>query len=86
MKRIQILEDGRTPAKEAKNWKIGGQKRRITKKEYQRLLNKFEMEGVLAQKGLWRSRYTKLCETEVPCSGKNEMPSESFRQCMKRIS
>ena len=53
MKRIQILEDGRIPAKEAKNWKIEGQKRRITKKEYQRLLNKFEMEGVLAQKGFW---------------------------------
>ena len=27
LKRIQILEDGRVPAKEAKHWKIEGQKR-----------------------------------------------------------
>ena len=31
LKRIQILEDGRVPAKEAKYWKIEGQKRRITR-------------------------------------------------------
>ena len=36
-KRIQILEDGRVPAKEARNWKIEGQKRRLTRKEYRRL-------------------------------------------------
>ena len=35
MKRVQILEEGRVPAKETK---IGG-KKRITRKEYQRLLN-----------------------------------------------
>ena len=40
MKRIQILEDGRVPAKETKNWMIEGEKKRITRKEYQRLLNK----------------------------------------------
>ena len=34
MKRIQILEDGRVPAREAKDWKIEGKKRRITRKEY----------------------------------------------------
>ena len=50
---IHVLEDGRVPAKEAKNWEIEGQKRRITRKEYQRLLNKFEMEGFMAQRGLW---------------------------------
>ena len=54
LKRIQVLEDGRVPAKEARNWRIEGRKRRITSKEYQRpLLNKFEMEGFMAQKGLW---------------------------------
>ena len=36
---IQVFEDGRVPAKEA---------RRITRKEYQRLLHKFEMEGFIA--------------------------------------
>ena len=53
LKRIQVLEDGRVPAKEARIWKIEGQKRRITRKEYHRLLNNFEMEGFMAQKGLW---------------------------------
>ena len=53
LKIIPILEDGRIPAKEANNWRIEGQKRRITRKEYQRLMNKFEMEGFMAQKGLW---------------------------------
>ena len=51
--RIHVLEVGRVPAKEAKSWIIEGQKRRITRKEYQRLVNKFEMEGFMAQKGLW---------------------------------
>ena len=36
LKRIQVLEGGRDPAKEARNWIIEGLKRRI---------NKFEMEG-----------------------------------------
>ena len=34
LKRIQILEDGRVPAKEAKNWMIEGQKRRIIRHEF----------------------------------------------------
>ena len=53
IKRIQILEDGRVPAKEAKDWKIEGKKRRITRKEFERLINEFELEGLMAQKGLW---------------------------------
>ena len=51
---IQVLQDGRVLAKEATNWKIEGQKRRISREEYQRLLNKFEMEVFMAQKGLWK--------------------------------
>ena len=50
-KRIQVLEDGRVPAAEARSWRIEGPQR-ITRIEYQRLLNKFEMEGFMAQKGL----------------------------------
>ena len=48
LKRIQVLEDGRVRAKEARNWKIEGQKR-ITRKEYQRLLNQFGMQGFMVQ-------------------------------------
>ena len=61
LKRIQVLEDGRVPAKEARNWRIEGRKRRITRKEYQRLLlEKFEMEGFMAQKGLWNLAREKI--------------------------
>ena len=68
LKRIQILEDGRVRAKEAKNWKVEGQKRRIARKEYRRLWNEFEMGGFMAQKGLWNlARQRKCCRTEVHC-------------------
>ena len=50
LKRIQILEGGRVPAKEAKIWRIVGEKRRIARKEYRRLLNELESEGSMAQK------------------------------------
>ena len=59
LKRIQTLEEGRVPAKETKSWRIEGEKKRITRKEHQRLLNKFEMEGLVAQKkncGTWHRR------------------------------
>ena len=49
LKRIQVLEDGRVPARMRGNWKIEGQSRRITRKECQKLLIKFEMEGSMAQ-------------------------------------
>ena len=52
IKRIQILEGGRVPAKESKDWKIEGKKSRITRKEYKRLTNEFEMGGFMVQKGL----------------------------------
>ena len=52
MKRIQILEERTVPAKEAKNWRIDGEKR-ITRKEYKRLQNNFKMERFMAQEGLW---------------------------------
>ena len=49
LKPIQILGDGRVLAKEAKNCKIEGQRRRLTGKEWRRLLN--EKGGFMAQKG-----------------------------------
>ena len=53
LQRIQIVEDGRVPAKEAKNWRIEGKKRRIAGKEYRRMSNEFELVGLMAQKVLW---------------------------------
>ena len=60
VKRIQFLEEGRVPAKETKNWRIEGAKKRITRKEYQGLLNNFEMKGLMAQKGLWNLAKEKI--------------------------
>ena len=62
LKRIQVLEEGSVPAKEARNWKIQGQERRTSRKECQRLLNKFEMEGFMAQKGLWNLDREKMLQ------------------------
>ena len=38
LKRIQTLEEGTVPANQANNWRIEGEKKRITRKEYQRIL------------------------------------------------
>ena len=83
-KRIQVLEDGRVPAKEARGWRIEGQKRRTTRKECQRHVN--NLEGFMAKKGLWNP-----CQRENP-EGKRRAAkgrvtsSESTRPCMKKVS
>ena len=69
MNRIQTLE-GRVPAKEAKNWSVEGEKKIITRKEYKRLVNNFEMEGLMAQKGLWN-----LAKEKIMKEG-GELPDE----------
>ena len=58
--RIQILEDGRVPATETKNWRNEGEKKRITREEFQRLLNNFEMECSTAQRRLWKLAKEKI--------------------------
>ena len=68
---IQVLEDGRVPAKEARSWRIEGQKRSITSKEYQRLVNKFEMEGFYGAK--------RLVE---PCEGEKSLGKEERKKVM----
>ena len=71
MNRIQTLEEGRVPAKEAKNWTIEGEKKTITRKEYERLLNNFEMEGFLmAHQGLWNLAKEKIMKE------RGELPNE----------
>ena len=52
MKRIQTLEEGRVPAKEATKWRIDGEKNRMTRKVYQRLLNNFCYGRFNGTKGL----------------------------------
>ena len=60
VKGSQTLEEGRVPAKEAKNWIIEGEKKRITRLENRRLSNNFEMEGLMAQTGLWKMAKGKI--------------------------
>ena len=52
LKRIQVLEDGRVSAMEASNWKIEGQKRRITRRERKKLLNEFDIHGTKKAHGI----------------------------------
>ena len=56
LKRTQILEEGKVPAKEAKHRKIEGIKKGITGKEHRRLLNEFDMGGFMAQRRSVESR------------------------------
>ena len=41
LKRIQVLEDGRVPAKKARSCRIEGQKRKVSREEYHRQINKW---------------------------------------------
>ena len=70
VKRIQTLEEGRVPAKEANTWRIEVKKERIARKEHQRLVNKFEMEGLMAQKDLWNLAKEKIMKE------RGELPNE----------
>ena len=45
LKIIQNLSRGRVTPKEATNWRIEREKKRITRNEYQRLFNYFDTEG-----------------------------------------
>ena len=83
--RIQVLEDGRVPAKESRSWRIEGQKRGITRKEYQRLLNKFEMEGFMTQKDYGISLENKCCRIVESYLRKRVTSLEHFRLCMKKF-
>ena len=77
LKRIQVLEDGGVAAKEARSWRIEGPKRRITRKEYQSFLNKFEMEGCVAQKDWAISLERGCCRTGESYQRKRVTSSEN---------
>ena len=50
LKTLHTVEDGRFQAKEATNWRIEGQKKKSTRKEYQRLVNEFKKRKVFWRK------------------------------------
>ena len=62
LKRNLIFEEGRLPAKNARGWKIEGQKRRVTWKENKQLREEFEVGGFMAQQGLWNIAKKRMLE------------------------
>ena len=50
---FRLLKMAGFQPKRQKDWKIEGKKRRITREEYKRLMNEFELEGLMERKGFW---------------------------------
>ena len=80
------------PARKQKNWKTEGQKRRITRKEYQRLLSKTSSKWKVSwQKGLWNLAGEKLLQdrgkerTREEENDENETVS-ARRRCVGSVS
>ena len=60
---ILLLEEGKVPAKAAKDWLMEGKKVQITREEYKRLKREFEEDGQMAKKELWnRAKRRKMME------------------------
>ena len=57
-----------------------------TRKEYQRFLNKFDLEGFWRKKACGISLEKRFYGTEERCQRKRVMSLESTRLCMKKIS
>ena len=61
-RRIAILEEVRVPSEDARGWKIKGQKRKVTSKEYKKFGRNFRLEvswptkdnGILPRRGCWK--------------------------------
>ena len=60
LKRVGTKETAGSLPEEARNCKIEGQKRRVTRKEYRRSWNEFETGGFTAQKDLWNLTRKKM--------------------------
>ena len=63
LKRIFILVEGRVPDRNARGWKIEGQKGRVTRKGCTRLRGRnLKWEACMAQKELWSIAEKKMLE------------------------
>ena len=58
LKRLQTLQEGTAPAKETKNGRIDGKKKRITRREYQRLFSSLKWKVYWHKEacGTWQRR------------------------------
>ena len=79
LKRIQVLQDGRVPAKDAKNEKLKDKKEEDYEKRVSEAFDKFEMEGFMAQKGLWNlAGGSVLQDREALLKEDGDMHEENF--------
>ena len=63
---ILLLEEGKVPAKAAKDWLVEGKKVQITSEEHKRLKREFEEDGQMEKKGLWNmAKRRKMMERGV---------------------
>ena len=72
--------------KEANTWETEGQKRRITRKEHQRLLKKLEMEGFMAQKRLWNLTRNKALQDRGVLPREEGDTIREYKAIMKRTA
>ena len=61
-KRISILEELKVLAKNSREWKIEGQKRKVTRKDTKDCGRNSRLEAFMAQKGLWNVAKNRMLE------------------------
>ena len=72
LKRVQVLEDGRIPAKRARNLKTEGQREKDYKKRIQETGTRSKREDSWHRKVCGTSPERRCCRTEVHCPRKKE--------------
>ena len=72
------VQEGEVPDRDAKGWKVDGEKRRVTRNEGTKPREEFEVGGFMAQKG--------LCKPKRECYPKRrETQSENTRPCTRTV-
>ena len=62
------------------------EERIIREREYQRLLNKFEMEGIMAQKGIWNLAKEKTMKERGKLPNEEDDAVREYKPCAKKTS
>ena len=83
LKRILILEEERVPARDARGREIEGQKSRVTREDYKRSREEFEVEGFMAQRGSWHIAKKRMLEDRGALPEKTETCSVNAKPCTK---
>ena len=86
LKQIQVLEDGKVPTKEARNWRIEEQKKNNREKSIRGFCISLKGEVSWREKHCGTSREKICCRMEERCLRKNVTLLERTRRCFKKIS